>query len=200
MWQPGFGKSLMNLIAYTAVRKDLELMVLTKASSMLCYNRHILAVRALKEKATHILWIDDDMVFPKDTLVRLLHAKKPFVACNCTTRARPARSLARYADEKLVDSRGKSGLEEIATVGFGVAMTQTDLFKKMRPPFFLQDWVPANQGYCGEDVYFCAKAYNELRVNPWIDHALSQEILHLGTQAFGHKDIIDEEEPVRRIV
>lgn len=200
MWQPAFGKSLMHLIAWTTPRKDLELMVLTKASSMLCYNRHNLAMRSIKEGATHILWLDDDMVFPKDTLVRLLHAKKPFVACNCTVRARPARALARYEDETVVDSRGKTGLEECATVGFGVAMTQTNIFMKTQPPFFLQDWVPATQHYCGEDIYFCSKMYNELGINPWIDHKLSQEILHLGTQAFGHSDIVDKEEPVRRIV
>src|SRR5512137_1237332 len=39
-------------------------------------NRNCLAARAVKSGSTHLLFIDDDMVFPEDTAVRLLNYGK----------------------------------------------------------------------------------------------------------------------------
>lgn len=206
-WEPDFGRSLMKLIAYTQkyLNQSVELMVLTKESSMLCLNRHKLAVQALQNKADFLLWIDDDMVFPENSLERLLRARKEMVGVNYTTRKNtktsPVRTIACGLEEEEIFSLGKTGerkYEEVASSGFGLTLIQANVFRSMEPPFFLQDWVPAGKCYCGEDVFFFAKAWNELGLNLWIDHELSVEVEHIGRHAYGHKDLPIKTLPLKK--
>jgi hypothetical protein len=58
------------------------------------------------------------------------------------------------------------------------------VLKALKPPLFMMEWVPDTGGYCGEDIYFCQVA-QEAGFDVWIDHDLSQNILHVGRMAYG---------------
>lgn len=125
--------------------------------------RSILAEQALEQKASHILYVDDDMVVPPDLLTRLLSHEKPVVAALAFTRRppfhpvlfkrNPEAHVMQYAPildyEKYVDSRG---LVKCDAVGFGACLIETRVFSRIPRPWF---WFGDNYG---EDIFFCDKA------------------------------------------
>jgi hypothetical protein len=126
--------------------------------------------------ASHLLFIDSDMRFPEDTLDRLLKADKDIVAANYVMRTMPELWVARK-DGANVSSLGKSGLEQIDSVGCGVMLIQTWVFDFLHPAFS----TPWNgSDHTGEDVYFCQHAI-DAGFPVWIDHDLSKTVRHTGT-------------------
>ena len=154
------------------------------AASMLVKSRHDIVLRAIERNCTHVLFVDSDMQFPADTLMRLLKRGREFVGVNATTRGFPVQHVAHGLDGKRVDSRKKHGLQKVQHVGLAVALIAVDVFKRMEPPLFMMEWIPDKRTYCGEDVYFCAKA-QAVGVDVYIDHDLSHEVLHVGRQVYG---------------
>lgn len=161
-------------------------------SSNLCQNRHSLVRAAQQLKCCHILWLDDDMTFPPDTLERLLGHAMPIVGANYTTRALPIIPTAVKNDQR-VSSDGKTGLEFIDQFGFGVVLTETKIFDKIPLPWFLFDWDAGYpDAYCSEDMYFCKKAKHAgFRIA--IDHDLSNQVQHIGEMQFDHS-MVDSDE------
>ncbi len=157
-----------------------------------------MVLNALRANCTHILFLDSDMIFPSDTLHRLARHRKPIVAANCSTRSEPVTPVAMGMDNKRVLSIGKEGLEQVRQVGTGIMLIDIDLFKKMQPPFFENQWCEQTRAYSGEDIYFVYKAKNELGVNVFVDHDLSVQIKHVGQRKYGHEDIDPDHEVVTR--
>ena len=123
--------------------------------------------------ATHILWLDADMTFPKDTALRLLRHEKDIVAANYVTRAGTHRPTA-VKDGRFVLSRDSTGLESVDAVGMGVFLMDTSVISDLPRPRFWYS-TPTET----EDVYFCRllkAAGHEI----WIDHDLSKEVGHVG--------------------
>lgn len=157
--------------------------------SMLAQNRHLLVKKALQDRSvTHILFVDADMDFPMTVVPRLLVHRKPFVAANCTTRMEPILPVAFGMDGERVYSTGRHGLQQVIHVGLALALIEVDVFRRLTPPLFLQDWIPDNQNYCGEDVYLTQKMA-ERNIPCYVDHDLSVEVFHVGKYAYGHADV-----------
>jgi hypothetical protein len=195
-WQVKFGQSLVSLVQKTMQWrpepeegfKSLTLVTYTKSSSMLVQSRHDLVVQALRDECTHLLFLDDDMVFPADLLIKLLQAKKEVIAVNCTTRTHPVVHIAHDLKGQVIDSRKKNGLQRVQHVGAAVMLLETDVLRRMDPPLFMMEWIPEMNAYCGEDVYFCMKL-EALRIPIYIDHDLSHKVGHVGELAYGPSHI-----------
>ena len=189
VWASGFGHALVIMAAdFMTWRpegcKSKFIQVFTQDSSMLVQSRHDLVKNALSSHATHVLFLDSDMVFPKDLLQRLLLADKDVIGVNCTTRGWPVTHIAHDHMQSLIDSRYQSGLEKVQQVGLAVMLVKAEVLKKLRPPLFMMEWVPDTNSYCGEDIYFC-QLVQEAGYDVWIDHDLSKQVLHIGHMAFG---------------
>jgi hypothetical protein len=91
-------------------------------------------------------------------------------------------------DGKKINSLDRKGIEKIQHAGFGVCLIKLDVVKKLRPPLFLMDFIPALGTQCGEDVYFSQKMA-EIGVDLWVDHDLSKELGHVGKRIYSFKDI-----------
>jgi hypothetical protein len=188
-WRAGTARCVTAMFAeFTRRFPKVEIILGTQTLSMLVQSRHNLVVKALQHKATHMLFIDSDMVFPPDTLERLLARKKGVIAVNATTRTFPVKHIAHDKDGKVVDSRGKTGVEAVQHVGLAVALVETSVLQGLTPPLFLMDWIPNVRGYCGEDVYFCAITA-EKGHEIFIDHDLSHEVGHVGDFIYGPQHI-----------
>ena len=123
--------------------------------------------------ATHILWLDADMTFPKDTALRLLRHEKEVVAANYVSRtARPRPTAMRNG--KCVSSVDASGLQEVDHVGMGVFLMNTSVVKNLPQPRFWYSTATET-----EDVYFC-RLLRAADRDIWIDHDLSREVGHVG--------------------
>jgi hypothetical protein len=155
---------------------------------MLSKNREEAVEHMLQSGRTHILFIDSDMVFPRDTLRRLMSHDLPFVAANCTSREFPPNPTALDFNGKRVISKGKTGLEVVRQVGLAVALIRRDALMKLPAPRFLMDWIPQVKGYCGEDVYF-SQLLNVEGFQVVIDHDLSNEVGHVGWTIFGQNQV-----------
>jgi hypothetical protein len=162
-----------------------------------------LLMDAMQGKPTYILWLDSDMRFPKDTLVRLLSHKKAMVGANYPRRAVPADYVAikhsvtvdedgNKADGELLQTLPDStGIEECEAVGFGCVLTHAGVFHAMakihppkeKGPFWFFEYLPDIPTHVGEDVYFCRLA-REAGTTIYVDHDLSKDIRHIGSFEF----------------
>lgn len=123
-------------------------------------NREQLAGRALAMKATHVLYLDDDMTFPPEAIVSLMHRNLPFVASNYTRRKPPHVAVASRADLTglIMTTAESTGLVPAHGTGFGMALIASEVFAAIPKPWFMPMWEPDTAMYHSEDVMFCRRA------------------------------------------
>jgi len=194
----GFAHSLAVMVARTAASTDIEIRLSFSAGTLICNQRDQLAKEAIRCGADWLLFIDSDMRFPADALLRLLAHDQPIVACNYTARRAPAEPVAfkgLVSCEKLWTVTESTGLEECAAVGMGLYLVHTDVLKAMKAPLFYIPYVPEADGYWGEDVWFCNQA-RKAGFPTLIDHDLSKEVKHIGLREYDFHDAEDMREHV----
>ena len=187
MVHSGFAFDLCRAVA----KAECDISLLNVQGTLIVNQRTSLAQSAIEMGATHVLYLDDDMRFPSDTIDRLLAHDKDVVAVNYPTRKFPIQPVA-FADDKshnrVFTNPDSTGLEKVAAVGMGVMLVKTDVFVKIGMPYFMIGYSPATAQYTGEDVYFCRKA-RAAGVDIYIDHDLSKEVKHTGAIEFQHEHI-----------
>lgn len=193
----GTAFDLAVMSAYDAKHRDGELGVYTVNGTLIFDQRQKLAKAALDDGCDYVLWIDSDMRFPKNTIERLLKHDKPICGVNATTRTIPVKATAKYLkidlEEKTntwlqVSSKGKTGIERVASIGCGVMLVKREVFEKTPEPWFWFYQLPGEK-VLGEDVHFCIAA-QDAGFETWVDHGLSNEIGHVGDYTFGWKDLV----------
>jgi len=188
MWHADFAKAFtMMCMRFQKVKladKSQRLSIVNVKSSMLPQNREQAAEKALEIGATHMLWLDTDMVFPANLVERLLAHKQKFVAANCAMKELPPKATAIDLEGERVDSRGNGGLTRVQHVGLAVALLDAGLFADLPKPWFPFVWMDELQAYCGEDVAFCRRLL-EKDVRLLVDNDLSREVFHIGSYRYG---------------
>lgn len=189
-WQADFGLSLARMTAHWATTwpdKDAEFGIHNFRSSILPSSRNALVELAQETDATHILFLDDDMMFPPDTLNRLLEWGEPIVAANCVTREYPAKPTATRDELRIYTDHGQEGLEEVHSIGTAVMLIEAKVFDDIKMPYFAFAKHPFKPNRSrGEDVWFCKQA-RSAGYKIYIDHGLSNEIGHIGQMVYTHK-------------
>ena len=134
--------------------------------------RNIIAKYAQENGFDYILWVDSDMIIPRNTLVKLLSHDKDVVSGvysykvlnNDEVVAKKFMDEERtdYGNLKIKAIQNSSGLIEVDGFGFGCVLTKVSMFDKIPFPWFIytQDM--------GEDIFFCRKAQNE-GYKLWLD-------------------------------
>lgn len=187
-WWSDFGISLAAMAAATATMAPGIQMVLTNVMGTgLALNRINLCKTAMQREASHILFLDDDMRLPMDTLMGLIRHDKDIVAANCARKELwPTRPTARGFKGECVYTRKRStGLEEVDSIGTGVMLINTRVLKAMPQPWFAEVWKPETETVTGEDVYFCEQARKH-GFKVYIDHDISKGVVHMGSFEFEH--------------
>lgn len=151
--------------------------------------REILAETALERGFDYVLWVDTDMTFPADSLIKLLSTGEKIVGANYCRRKwdelgyTAIKRVFETVDQKsqnCVTGPESTGIEEVEGIGFGLCLTHTSVFEDVPKPWFWYHWLPDLQQHVGEDIYFCAKA-REAGHSVWVDHDLSKHVGHIGT-------------------
>jgi hypothetical protein len=180
----GFAYDLARMMTATAhQRHDIELRLHMVRDSILPRARHDLVLLALDTECTHILFLDSDMRFPKEALVRLLAHEEPVVGVNYARRRFPITPTAAGETGPVYLEPGADGLAAVAAAGFGVMLIDLDLFRQVPAPWFQTGYAPTTGKYVGEDVYFSA-LIREHGLMVLVDNALSHEISHIGEMEF----------------
>ena len=195
--------SLAQLMAYsthTLVNNNLaDLGLLVGQQTYIDRAREDLALMALYPEGewsgvTHILWIDDDMIFPKDSLVRLLSRKLDCVGANypkrgvpCTFNAAKSLGITNGGEKVYCETtKDSSGVEEVEGLGFGLVLVKADAFREMKRPWFSTHYNMEKRWYIGEDIDFCMK-YRDTGRTIHVDHDLTKEVLHVGWYEYGYE-------------
>ena len=145
-----------------------EYTVLFHEGSMLHVMRNRLIQKAIDEKCTHLLFIDSDMMFEKDSAIRLLKRNKDIIGVNYHKRKLPVEAIVQ-------NPKKLQGLTTCDAVGTGFMLIRLDIFKKLEQPWFF--WAYADGEPVGEDFWFCAKA-REMGYNIYCDMGLKMG--HIG--------------------
>lgn len=185
----GFCHSLAMMVAASASR-GVEVNLTVTSGTLICDQRNNLAKAAVEEGVDWLLFVDSDMRFPSDSLLRLLSHNQPIVTCNYSTRRPPAEPVAfkRIRTlEKLYTDPESTGLEVCAANGLGLALIHREVFEAMERPWFNIPYIPESDGHWGEDVWFCNQA-RKAGFDTLIDHDLSKEVKHIGLREYDFWD------------
>lgn len=182
-----------------------QIRIFHKKGSILPQLRQQLVEDALKQGASHMLFVDSDQVFPAETLRALYEHHLPVVAANIPTKMFPANPTARKMVngklESVYSTERATGLERVDRVGTGIMLLDMRVFARLGPkPWFNLKWKEETGDFMGEDWYFC-ELLEKAGYNIYIDHDLSREIGHIGSLTYTHDLILRgrlEEEVKRR--
>lgn len=163
--------------------ESVETTLLVQESSVIHGNREALIGKALEWGATHILFMDDDMVFPPAAISSLFGRRHDIVITNYPKRGFPLSPTAVRIDGGAMETVGKAGIEEAYYGGFGLALFSAEVFRKTPKPWFLPRWDEATQSYTTEDLPFYERA-REQGFRVWVDHDASKMIGHHGSWTF----------------
>jgi len=135
-------------------------------------SRTWLVNEAIKRGATHILFVDSDMILPDDSLDKLLAHDKDIVGAEYNKREFPLKGVYEPLEEKKTDA-----LYKAKHVGTGLLLIKLDVFYDLKGPWF--NFGRDSQGALalGEDVWFCNTA-RDAGFDVWIDPTI--KVLHAG--------------------
>jgi hypothetical protein len=185
-----FAYSLANLTGYVGgnPRSDIgriELQLFMKPG-LLPMVRNEIKDDALRCGADWLLWLDADMLFPADTLYKLLLDRQPIVGANCLMRQGDFYTAFNFLGdwrngqvgriETTQEKAERDLIEPADAVGTGILLVASDVFKKVSAePFQFQR---AEDGsLITEDVSFMVEA-KAAGFQPHVDHALSWHCGH----------------------
>lgn len=190
----GTAFDLAALVNYTNKNSKIEVNLYTSMGTLIFDQRNNMVQSALDDGCTHILFIDADMRFPKNSLIRLIGHSKAIVGVNATTRSEPVKPTAKTLEVKddhvvwhPVFSKDKKGIEVVDGIGCGVMLIDMEVIKGIEKPYFYFEQLPGDK-ILGEDIYFCIKA-SDAGYKTYVDHELSQEIKHIGSYQYGWHNI-----------
>lgn len=180
----GFAQDLATLYAYTTyARPDTELSLYFLRGTYLPRARAGLAQTAVDKCASHIMWLDADMRFPKDTLIRLLGQDRPIIAANYATRVAPIIPTAVGGDRREVFVHTPGELMDVEYCGMGCMLTEVQVFLDIGKPWFAVGYSEKADDYAGEDVFFCQKARKHGH-RIFVDPVLSEQVRHVGSMDY----------------
>lgn len=155
-------------------------------ATLVYLGRDKLAQKAMDGAFTHVLWLDDDMVFTPDLLDNLMFCGKPFVTGLAVGRREPHCACVFKEVYPKVDrwtyNEYPTSPFRVDACGFACVLIETKILERV--------WV--KHGSCffptrelGEDVAFCKKAV-DLGFEIWAEPTV--QLGHIGQQVFYPED------------
>lgn len=192
----GFAYSLAGMIARLGAMRvptipecTIEVKMDVVESSNWITNREQLAKRAVDAGMTHLMFLDDDMVFEPQVLEIMLGRRQDIVCVNYLIKTIPEKDFVAVGldGNRVPTLEASTGLLPIAYSGFGVSIFSTEVFRKIPQPWFLPEFDPSTGGYTTEDNPFYRKA-REAGFTVYLDQDASKLVTHLGGRSWNWKD------------
>ena len=160
-WKASFGIALSQMCMATLKHGDKEVSVVGSIGSMLSKQRHDLVMAARAQEATHLLFLDSDIIFPDDALDQLLFWDKPVVGASYPTKTIPSMPTTRKWKnnrwEFVFTNKKSEDLERVDRLPTGCLLVEMGVFEQIRQPWFEFTWTGEEDLYQGEDWGFCER-------------------------------------------
>lgn len=160
-------RTAFSLLSATLGLQNIEILPVLGMSCYVHNNREMCVNQALDNGCSHLLFVDSDVMFAYDAIIRLIAHDVDIVGARYNKKVFP------------IESTVKQDITELSEVPFvptGFLLINMEVFKKIGKPYFSFE-----DGAESEDVYFCDKAIkNGYKVH--CDPTL--QIGHLGTAVF----------------
>jgi glycosyltransferase involved in cell wall biosynthesis len=168
-WKATMGVSFGAMMACNAVNG-----IMCNIQNMRCSSppaaRNALVKIAFDYEMDWVLFIDSDMTFPADALIRLLSHNVNVVGCTYARRSEPWAVLGQFEEDGTLP---QNGLIEALKLPTGFLLINTLVFRMLEKPWFFEMYEPDT----GEDYNFCDKVRSK-RIKIWCDAGLSRELGH----------------------
>ena len=184
-----FAYSLVGVVSYLGANclpsrpeSTVSVTVDVAASSVIHSNRETLVMRAIENKRTHIMFLDDDMAFEPRVIDVLFSRRLPIVATNYMIKTvEKDKFVAVGLDRRTRVStlRNSTGLVPIAYTGFGVSLFEMAVFRSTPQPWFAPKWIEDKKVYTTEDNP-CYERLANAGFPCYLDQDASKLVTHLG--------------------
>ncbi len=180
--KPLTAQTLMEMVASTEL--DLEIIVSTKGYTC-AENRNWIIAQAVKRGCTHLLLVDDDMVYQKGLIDRLVAHNRDIVGATYSVRAlvedgvNP--NVIEYYDENDSDFLNGKDLFQCKALGGGLLLIKLDILDKIKKPLFWYKVLEIGAIAMSNDWWFCENA-REAGFEVWCDPTI--KVQHIGNYAY----------------
>lgn len=137
-WESRTACSVAGMATFTALNGK-NIGISNLEGSMITKSRNDLVQIAINANFDYIMWIDTDMVFPPDSLMKLLAHNKDIVGSTYNKRVPPYETLGRLKGEAPVDLL-RGGLREAELLPGGFLLVKVDVYRKMRWPWYFETY------------------------------------------------------------
>jgi hypothetical protein len=143
--------------------------------------RNEIVYGAIKNGSDYLMFIDADLRFPEDGILKLLAHNKDVVGGCYNVRQLPAHGTVKNLNDKgdIYDYDMSKGLEKVFAIPTGFMLIKLSAIRFMPHPF---DYGRFDDGtFIGEDINFC-KRFNEMGREVWCDGSIP--IGHIGEYTY----------------
>lgn len=189
------GRFMLDTLALVLHSKDLNIDTINYRSSRITGNRNGIVEAAYRYQATHVMFIDADMTFPRNGLLELLRHDKDIVCATATKREEGENGpigLPLTLGEATTNKR----LIQMKFVGMPFMLIKMGVFDKLAKPYFAEPIIDGE--LVPEDDYFCKTAL-EAGFDIWCDLALSMQMGHMGVKEYKIASV-QQRKPELRVV
>jgi hypothetical protein len=164
-----FVKCLFELFEYTRLKKikaDIRTFDAVEVQQM----RNKCCNYAVENNYDYVFMLDEDMIYPSNSVVKLIKHNKDFVVGSATQRIYPffPTQYKKFSENNFKDKENRvfitkenKDLIEIGSSGVVGALIKVSCLKKLKLPYFKVEYQKDGKNIIGSDVYFCKKFKNK---------------------------------------
>ena len=145
---------------YNLGKKGHEVVLVNPSRMSIDRMRNMSAKVAIETGSDYLLFLDDDVIVPKDGLEKLIALDSDIAAGNVIIRGYPFNYMVFKYDKHDVNLKPLTSLGgetvECDAVGFSFCLIKTEILKQIKEPWFVTGLTNT------EDIYFCIKAKRKI--------------------------------------
>ena len=177
-WHAKFGESLANMVQHfqaSDFEGEHKIRVFTQRGRVLPEIRHHLLGDAIGWEATHVLFLSTGLVFPEDSLHRMLARGRAVIGVNYLRNPSVGEFAAYRGNGTVVPDPSSPETEEVDGVALGMVLFNMPVFDVLDIPFFQYKQIGSTPGFKEDHVSFWEQC-KEKAIPCVIDHVLSQDV------------------------
>jgi hypothetical protein len=158
--------------------------------TLIANQRHELVVAAREWGATHVMFIDSDIIFKPSHVIELINFDEPVVGGAYSKRIEPVIATAWHSidnwDTHVRLHEQTDSHIQVEAMALGFCLIKIQVFDNLELPWFILGFKDGQ--YTGEDIEFFRKC---ISTDIWLDVQTTCELGHLGTKSYKVDDGIE---------